>query len=320
MSRLSHLIDQASFAPNVRLQIAACDCEGTVEEAAFGTRSDKSPVRSADRFYAASLAKQVTGAAAAILVKEGHLDPDLPVARYLSGLPFWAERIAITHLVHHTSGLPAAGVMESDWEDWTESFALAALEGLRDLVFEPGAAYLYSNLGYVLLARVIGQVAGCPFPRFVKDRLFWPLGLTAMEFTSGDTVEFAEAGLTSKSRPLTTGDGGLWSTASEFSRWLHHQNRDELGISELVSSPGRLTNGDFVAYGWGLGLRNRDKRALFVHGGQWHGCAAKAVRCPSAGVAIAAMSIGTSIAELSALVDAALEECVRTRRTRLPNT
>ena len=50
-------------------------------------------VRPTDRFYSASLAKQITGAAAAVLVREGRLDPDLPVAHYLPNLPGWAEDI-----------------------------------------------------------------------------------------------------------------------------------------------------------------------------------------------------------------------------------
>lgn len=319
MGGLKRLIDNASFGPDVRLQIAACASDGSVEQAVWGVWPDNSPVRPADRFYAASLAKQVTAAAAAILVKEGRLDPDLPVANYHPGLPDWAGRITTDHLVHHTAGLPAAGALEPASDDWTEPFALAALERLQHLVFEPGTAHLYSNLGYVLLARVIARVAGQPFPSFVQTRLFEPLGLAEMGFTSDPIVDSAQIALMGNSRPLTTGDGGLWSTAGEFSRWLHHQNRNGLGISGLISSPGRLTNGDIIDYGWGLGLRSRDGQPLLVHGGQWHGCVARAVRSPSTGIAIAAMSSGASVTELTGLVDAALELFSPAKEAGRPN-
>lgn len=56
--------------------------------------------------------------------------------------------------------------------------------------------------------------------------------------------------------PLTTGGGGLWATAGSFSKWLHHQNRDTLGIADLFTVPGKLINGDLIEYGWARGSAN----------------------------------------------------------------
>lgn len=304
---LARLVDQSALASQGPLVIAVYNGAGQVEEVARGRWPDGRSVQTADRFYAASLAKQITGAAAAVLVREGRLDPDLPVAHYLPDLPPWAEDITARHLAHHIAGLPAAGEIEPAEDDWTEALALAALQRLPQLVAAPGAAYRYSNLGYVLLAQIIARTAGCTFQHFTETRLFERLGLSDMRFAEGDIGNFPQTAMIGSSRPLTTGDGGLWTTAAAFSKWLHHQNRNTLGIADIVTAPGRLISGDVVDYGWGLGLRRHHGEALYIHGGEWTGCTAKAVRCPATGIAITAMSSGVSVEDLSAVVQAVLE-------------
>lgn len=308
VDELARLVDQSALASEVPLAIAVCNGAGQVDEVTRGSWPGGRLVGPADRFYAASLAKQVTGVAAAVLVREGRLDPDLPVAHYLPDLPGWADDITARHLVHHTAGLPGAGEVEPADEDWTDAFVLAALQRIPELNPGPGTAYLYSNLGYFLLARVIARVVGSAFSHFTTTRLLEPLGLDGMGFVEGGTSDFPQASLMGPSQPLTMGDGGLWATARSFSKWLHHQNRDTLGIADLVTVPGRLINDDLVDYGWGLGLRRRNKQPLFIHGGEWTGCTAKAVRSPSTGIAITAMSSGASMGELTALIEAVLEQ------------
>lgn len=310
VDELARLVDQSALVPEAPLVIAVCNGAGQVQEVARGSWPDGRLVRPTDRFYAASLAKQVTGAAAAILVREGRFDPDVPVAHYLPDLPGWADDITARHLAHHTAGLPAAGEVEPADDDWTDAFVLAALQRIPELDPRPGTAYLYSNLGYFLLAQIIARVVGGAFSHFTTTRLFEPLGLGGMGFVEGDLGNFPQTSLMGPSQPLTMGDGGLWATAGSFSKWLHHQNRDTLGVADLVAMPGKLLNGDLVDYGWGLGLRLRNEQPLFIHGGEWTGCTAKAVRSPSTGIAITAMSSGASIGELTALIEAALEQWI----------
>lgn len=306
VDELSRLVDLSAIAPNAPVAIAVCNGAGQVEEVARGKWPDGNLVRPTDRFYAASLAKQITGAAAAVLVREGRLDPDLPITQYLQDLPGWAEGITARHLVHHTSGLPAAGEVEPAGEDWTDAFALALAHGLPQLTSKPGTIHVYSNLGYVLLAHAVAKAAGCSFEHFTTARLLEPLGLGDMGFER-DISGFPQASLMGPSHPLTTGDGGLWTTAKAFSLWLHHQNRDVFGIADLVTVPGNLIGGGVVDYGWGVGLRQRHGQPFVVHGGEWIGCTAKAVRSQSTGTAIVAMSAGASQEDLSALVDAVLD-------------
>ena len=77
--RLAALLARAAIPERTPVAMARLDRSGVIEDAVAGTWPDGAAVTPDDRFYAASLAKQVTGAAVAVLVRAGKLDPDAPV-------------------------------------------------------------------------------------------------------------------------------------------------------------------------------------------------------------------------------------------------
>lgn len=306
MCPLASLVDLAGFTPGTPVTVARF-AVGAMEEVVAGAWPDGRPVVATDQFYVASLAKQLTGAAAAVLVRDGQFDPDQPVASYLDGLPGWTAGITPRHLAHHIAGLPAAGVLEAGISgDWTDEFAFDALIQSGPAT-APGAAYAYSNVGYILLARIVERISCEPFATFVASRLLEPLGIDGMGFAT-DIAAFPQAALLGSSLPLTHGDGGLWSTGAAFAFWLHRQNQDALGIADVVESPGWLADSGEVSYGWGLGLRIHRDHKLLIHGGEWTGAVAKAVRCPALGVAVVAMAADAPFETLDRLVEAVLSD------------
>ena len=56
--------------------------------------------------YTASLSKQITAGCAALLVRQGRLDTDMTLDRWMPELPPWARTVRLHQLIHHTSGLP----------------------------------------------------------------------------------------------------------------------------------------------------------------------------------------------------------------------
>lgn len=308
MRPLASLVDLAGFASGTPVTVARCSASGAIEDFVAGSWSNGRAVATSDRFYGASLAKQFTGAAVAILVRDGRLDPDQPVAGHLSDLPLWAADITPRHLAHHIAGLPPGGALEAQAPgDWTEDFVSAALDALPRLVTAPATSYAYSNLGYILLARLVERISGEPFAAFVNARLLAPLGIKGMSFAR-DVTAHPQVAHMGRSLPLTQGDGGLWSTSHAFALWLHQQNQDALGIADTVEAPGRLTTGVDVPYGWGLGLRVHRGNKLLIHGGEWTGAVAKAVRSPALGIAVVAMAAGAAFETLDRLVEAALND------------
>ncbi|KQV09125.1 serine hydrolase domain-containing protein [Devosia sp. Root105] len=307
MTPLATLVERAGFAAGTPVAVARVAGDA-VEKCVTGAWPNGQPVTPSDRFYVASLAKQVTGAALALLVRDGRIDPDRPVSDHVGGLPPWSAAVTPRQLAHHIGGLPPAGELEARIAgDWTDAPAFEALGDLAELPSLPGGTYSYSNLGYILLARVIANASDVPFAEFAATRLFGPLDLDGIGFLS-TPVGQPQLPLLGARLPLTHGDGGLWSTARSFAQWLQHQNADALGIADLVTAAGRLNDHAPVDYGWGLGLRAHRGAALLIHGGEWTGAAAKAMRSPASGIAVVGMAAGAPFETLNRLVSAVLED------------
>lgn len=303
MAALADHVERAGLAAGTPVAVACLRNGAALEVHAAGTWPSGRAAVAADRFYVASLAKQVTGAALALLVRDGIVDPDLPVSRWLGDLPGWVGAVTPRQLAHHVAGMPLAGDLESklDGRNWTEAFALAALDDLKPDPAPPAARHAYSNVGYILLGRLIASATGQSLADFVEARMFRPHGLRGIHFERHVSGE-PQIGLMGLSLPLSHGDGGLWSTAADFARWLQLLNADTLRIAGLVEVAGRLADGTRVDYGWGIGLREFRGHRLFIHGGEWKGAVAKAVRCPALGLGIIAMAAGAPFETLDALV------------------
>lgn len=159
----------------------------------FGETEHGSGVRmtSSARVPIGSITKSFTAALAMVLVSDGDLDLDEPVAEYVPELRWLprdrdsaaddtARHLTSRHLLSHTGGLAAecAGVP-------------TGRAGLRawpaGAVQPPGAGFSYSNLGYALMGRLIEAVTGVSWWQATRDILLKPLGITpASVNASGD--------------------------------------------------------------------------------------------------------------------------------------
>jgi CubicO group peptidase (beta-lactamase class C family) len=149
-----------------------------------------------------SMSKPITSVAFMMLVEEGLVALDDPVARYI---PAWAELgvydggfmdtfrtkrparpMQIVDLLRHTSGLTYGfqqrGNVDAAYrklglgEIETKGTLDTMIEGLAGLPleFSPGEAWNYS-VSTDVLGYLIGVISGMPFERFLATRLFEPL-------------------------------------------------------------------------------------------------------------------------------------------------
>jgi CubicO group peptidase (beta-lactamase class C family) len=233
--------------------------------------------------YAASLSKQITAACVALLVQQGRLDPESTLAHWMPELPTWAGTVRLRHLISHTSGLPE-GVEFDDLHrakrDRTTTGVIGALARRDHLVSTPGTEYRYCNAGYVCLAVIIERAARRPLPDFAREHVFAPLGMADSRFWSGPAPHPPRAAPLDSQypAPLSLGDGGVWSTAEELVRWNQALERDELGVSTLLQTPGHLDDGTQLDYAWALGVREHAGRRIYRHGGRWAGLSAQLIR------------------------------------------
>ena len=129
----------------------------------------------------ASLTKVVgTTTAIMILYDEGRIVLDARAVEYLPAFTGgWKDSITIRQLLTHRSGLPASRDL---WKMATnpQEARLGVIDAA--LVCRPGVCFDYSDLGMILLGMIVENVAGVGLDRFLDERVFQPLGMTATYF------------------------------------------------------------------------------------------------------------------------------------------
>ena len=203
------------------------------------------PMRTDTIFRLASVTKPVTCAGIMVLVDEGRLSLIDPAERYLpefKGLKLNpcgtlagincsaiapARPVNILDLMTHTSGLP--GSVEALAPPNTLAERVAAVSRAT-LLFEPGTAWNYSNIGIAALGRIIEVVSGAPYDRFLEERIFRPLEMRdTFFFVPPDKASRVASMYTDTEQGLKRApmadrkfpapEGGLLSTAGDMARF-----------------------------------------------------------------------------------------------------
>jgi CubicO group peptidase (beta-lactamase class C family) len=274
--------------------------------------------------YTASLSKQITAACAALLVQEGRLDIESSLAQWMPELPAWADAVRLRHLISHTSGLPE-GVEFDDLHrarlDRTTDGVIGALVRVDHLDSAAGTEFRYCNAGYLCLAVIVGRAAGRPLADFAREHVFVPLGMVDSRYWSGPASHPPGAvPLDSHCpAPLSLGDGGVWSTAADILRWNQALERDELGVSAILQAPGRLDDGTWLDYAWGLDVREHVGRRIYRHGGRWAGVSAQLVRLADQGSSFVIIALDDDEDRTAALANAMIEELITSGWSRIPD-
>ena len=230
-------------------------------------------------FNVASVSKPFAGAAFALLAEQGRLSLDDDVRTYLPELPDFGATVTLRHLLTHTSGLrefssvpgvlgraPAEGGLDA-------AGVLALVQRQPALQFAPGSRSLYNNTGFVLLAMVAERVTGVPYPDWMAEHVFGPLGMdrTRVQRVEGEVVpDVADGYLPAETGGYRLDDGfgpygptGVHSTVRDLARWMGAFRTGELGgvgvVRRMVDRP-VLADGDTLIYG--LGLSFHDDYAL----------------------------------------------------------
>ncbi|MET8153684.1 serine hydrolase domain-containing protein [Actinoplanes sp. NPDC005259] len=277
------LVEPAGYGPTDPLVIGVRQGSAPPVFLASGRTATGEPLTAGTTVYTASLSKQITAACAALLVREGRLDTESPLAQWMPELPGWADAVRVRHLIHHTSGLPEGVHIDELLRaepDRTTAGVIRALARLDDLPGKPGTEFRYCNAGYVCLAVIVERAAGQPLPDFAREHVFLPLAMVTTRYWSGPAPHPPGAAPLDplSPAPLSLGDGGVWSTAQELMRWNEALDRDELGVSALLHTPGHLDDGTPLSYAWALEVRTEACRRIYRHGGSWPGLSTQLVR------------------------------------------
>jgi CubicO group peptidase (beta-lactamase class C family) len=265
----------------------------------LGTRSTPATV-----FQIGSMSKQFIATGIVFLNEEGKIDLDDSVAKYIPDAPQTWQAITVRHLLTHTSGL----VRETPD---LQLKAQSEIEAIRSaypapLSFKPGDKWQYSNLGYFVLAEIINQAAHVPWPQYLEQRIFTPLGMSATRTTtveelvadraSGyhwmDSGTFHNAQILPGVRP----SGAFLSSVLDLTKWDAALYSDEFLSSEkreLMWTPVKLNDGSEKPYGFGWEVGKTGKHRHVKHAGTMLGFRSQLLRFPDDRLSVVVLTNAT---------------------------
>lgn len=260
------------------------------------------------RMMSGSIGKMFAAAVAVSLVKDGILELDTPISKWLgetseySALPNY-RKITVRMLLNHSSGLVDHVYLDSFWDAakvriknpdyaFTPPEMIAFGYGSKSL-FEPGEGFHYTDLGYLLLGLVIEKAGGKSYYTLLQERFLYPLGLTFTGPSDGRIFNGLAQGYLAVANPLL-GDagttlangvfrintrsewtgGGLVTNAGDLAEWVWDvfEGRTRLGTEYarmMVSKP--VDAGKKGRYGFGVYVYDTEFGPLYAHGGWFMG-------------------------------------------------
>lgn len=172
-----------------------------------------------DIYDLASLTKVIgTTTSVMKLVDEGSLDVKDPVHQYIPEFDTDEKRdITIEQLLIHTSGLPAFQVYVDELKTREE-----IIEAIRNepLINRPGDEYVYSDLGFILLAEIVEEVSGLRIDQFVRSRLFYPMGMKTTVYNPKNAGRWISNRIPPTEIDSTYRDGVVQAEAHDERAWF----------------------------------------------------------------------------------------------------
>lgn len=260
------------------LAIGLCDADGPLWSAGFGAtaRGGDVAVTPATRFSVQSTSKLVAATTVMLAVRDGLVDLDVPICRYLPEFTVHSvfdERpqalITMRHLLSHTAGFTHEAPVGSNYDlgtgDFDEHCRSIASTWLR---FPVGHHFEYSNLGIDLAAYVLQRVSGVPFAEYARLGLLDPLGLSRSTFDPsiiladpgraiGHWRPFDEAGRALPVEVAMVAAGGLYTSVDDALRFvrLHLRHGAPLLPPTVIAEQYRVPFADpHQRMGYGLGV------------------------------------------------------------------
>jgi CubicO group peptidase (beta-lactamase class C family) len=277
------------------------DANGVVLEKGYGFANFEWQIPNTPdtRFRLGSITKQFTSMVIMQLAAEGKIKLDEKLTAYLPDYrKDTGDRVTITHLLNHTSGIPSYTSMPGFFRDKSRDpyevadFVKKYASG--DLEFEPGSKYVYNNSGYFLLGAVIEKVTGKLYAQVLEERIFRPLGMKASGYDVSATIipkrasgyhfvagEYANAPYLDMTIPYAA--GSLYSTVQDLYVWDRALYGDKLlgeSLKKQMWTPGLQNYG----FGWVITTSKLDdgktEVSTVTHGGGIHGFNTLLVRIP----------------------------------------
>lgn len=321
-----------------------------VHEGGFGLRQlgTNSLADQHTAFRIASMTKMMTALLVLDLQDQGKLYLDAPAETYVKALASLSypttdsRRITVRDLLNHTAGF----VTDDPWADRQMARSNAELDVFlseaQPFSSAPGERFEYSNLGYIILGRIIENTSGQSFSEQLEARILAPLEMTGTTLDLHAVPSAHRAGAYNwvdgsfQDEPVLESGafdplGGIWTTVEDYgkfvawflSAWPARSEPDNSAIPRRVVRS--VTDGVFLlgmrkgsglnrgddcsmatAYSMGLSVKlHCDGGLILSHGGGFPGFGSYLMMMPDKGLGVFAFSNETYAAVYGPVWDAA---------------
>ncbi|HSE48365.1 MAG TPA: exo-beta-N-acetylmuramidase NamZ domain-containing protein [Terriglobales bacterium] len=233
----------------------------------FGPAAE--PMTTDTVFDMASLTKSLATATSIMrMVELGQLRLNDPLTRFLPECGSnGKDDITLRQLLTHYSGLAPDLDLRSQWSGYDTAIRLACAEKLPS---PPGARFVYSDIGYLLLGEIVARVSKMPLPQYADAHIFQPLGMKRTRFlppaewrpqiapTEFDGARWRGVVNDPTARRMggVAGHAGLFSTADDLARFAQAMLDKKLlapATIEKMTTPQQPANATVLrGLGWDI--------------------------------------------------------------------
>lgn len=237
--------------------------------------------KSQTRFGIGSVTKQFAALAALKLSREGLLDLEEKVMKYIPDFPH-GDKISIHNLLTHTSGLKNYTDLPEFWtSDTANKDPNKMLDLIRDMELEfiPGETFHYSNTNYLAMGIIIEKISGETFEDYLES-ITKPLGMKDTGMIYGENKGTKDATTYSGYLEVKEIDddlvtsqayaaGSMYSTVEDLYRWDRAIANNELLEKELLDEmfKAHIAIPEAGSYGYGWMMEDTDMGKEIFHGG-----------------------------------------------------
>lgn len=249
------------------------------------------PANTNSVYRIASISKSITAVAIMQLWEKGLVNLDADVRNYIPHFPKKKWVFTIRQLLNHTSGIRSYREGEFNSKAYYQSTREALKVFEKDsLIFKPGTDYLYTTLGYTLLAAVIESVTEKSFTYYVKENILNPSGMvsTYVDVHQQIIPNRVSGYIKNSSRRLENAQladlsikvagGGYVSTVNDlllFAKSLLDGKLIKQETLESMTVPTKIGRNFLNNYGLGFALPSEKNDFKFYHAGLGTGFTSK---------------------------------------------
>ena len=319
-AKLDELHRNGKF-PGATLGVALADGRSFGLATGFSDREAKVPMKPSDLMLQGSVGKTYAAVLALQLVKEGKINLDDKIEKYL-GKESWFARlpnagdITVRMLMNHTSGLVRYEFKDQFTKDltadadkvWKPQELIAYIFETK-APFEAGKGWDYSDTNYIVLGMIIEKVTGKRYYDLVGKRILQPLQLRNTVPSDRRTIRGLSQGYAGEGNPFGGTDamivngkfainpqfewtgGGYASTTEDLARWAKemYEGRafDARLLPEMLKGVPAPMLGKETTYGLGVIIRQTTLGTSYGHSGFFPGYITEMIYFPEHKIALA---------------------------------